>query len=61
MLYFMNMLTLLSKATAQTPVKELQIGSIYQQVVNNPYLRLFYQILIEPDLKRVFEDQAKSA
>ena len=33
---------------------------MYQQVVKNPYLRLFYQLMFEQDILKVFEEQAKS-
>ena len=46
MLYFVNLLSNLCKAQqtkldSSTPT-ELQIADIYSEVVNNPYLKLFY-------------------
>jgi len=41
--------------------QELQITNIYSEAVNNPYLKLFYQIMIEPDIFKVFEEYARGA
>jgi hypothetical protein len=53
----MNILKQLNKST--NLANESQVYSNYSQVVNNPYLKLFYQIMIEPDLQKVFEEYAK--
>jgi hypothetical protein len=39
---------------------ETQSANIFVQVVKNPYLRLFYQLMLETDLKKVFEDYARN-
>jgi hypothetical protein len=43
----------------QVVINELQIGTIYKQVIGNPYLKLFYQIMIERNVKKVFEEYAQ--
>ena len=61
--YFMNLLQYLSSLTTKNSVQpaspqELQRASIYTRKVNNPYLKLFYQIMLEDDIVKVFEEFA---
>lgn len=59
-MHFSNHLSLLGKATTSQNLLETQSANIFVQVVKNPYLRLFYQLMLETDLKKVLEDCARS-
>ena len=59
-MHFSNHLSFLSRANSGQTLLETQTANIFVQVVKNPYLRLFYQLMLETDLKKVFEDCARS-
>jgi len=60
-MHFSNHLSFLSKANPGQTLLESLTANIFVQVVKNPYLRLFYQLMLETELKKVFEDCARNS